>query len=137
MRAPRTVLTVERRGARPLHDNYSQTRGPTRKRAVRKTERAARESSSGRQLALRTQPVSELIAFTPCPDEIALKADRYEVDMVGRARARFVLRHVGAGGSPLHRARMLLPLIASHGKVAGAFEGTTASWLDRSPSGWD
>ena len=40
-------------------------------------------------------------------DEIALKADRYEVDMVGRARASFVLRHVGAGGSPLHRARML------------------------------
>ena len=33
-------------------------------------------------------------------DEIALKADRYEVDMVGRARASFVLRHVGAGGSP-------------------------------------
>ena len=57
-------------------------------------------------------------------DEIALKADRYEVDMVGRARASFVLRHVGAGGSPLHRARMLPPLIASHGKVAGAFEGT-------------
>ena len=44
--------------------------------------------------------------------------------MVGRARASFVLRHVGAGGSPLHRARMLPPLIASHGKVARAFEGT-------------
>lgn len=57
-------------------------------------------------------------------DEIAMKADRYEVDMAGRAGASFVLRHVGAGGSPLRRARMLPPLIASHGKVAGAFEGT-------------
>jgi HD-GYP domain-containing protein (c-di-GMP phosphodiesterase class II) len=57
-------------------------------------------------------------------DEIAMKADRYEVDMVGRAGASFVLRHVGSGGSPLRRARMLPPLIASHGKVAGAFEGT-------------
>ena len=57
-------------------------------------------------------------------DDIALKADRYEVDMVGRAGVSFVLRHVGAGSSPLRRARMLPPLIASHGKVAGAFEGT-------------
>ena len=57
-------------------------------------------------------------------DEIAMKADRYEVDMAGRAGAGFVLRHVGAGTSPLRRARMLPPLIASHGKVAGAFEGT-------------
>ena len=57
-------------------------------------------------------------------DEIAMKADRYEVDMAGRAGASFVLRHVGAGGSPWRRARMLPPLIASRGKVAGAFEGT-------------
>ena len=57
-------------------------------------------------------------------DDIALKADRYEVDMAGRAGVSFVLRHVGAGGSPLRRARMLPPLIASHGKAAGAFEGT-------------
>ena len=57
-------------------------------------------------------------------DEIAMKADRYEVDMAGRAGASFVLRHAGAGGSPWRRARMLAPLIASHGKVAGAFEGT-------------
>jgi HD-GYP domain-containing protein (c-di-GMP phosphodiesterase class II) len=57
-------------------------------------------------------------------DEIAMKADRYEVDMVGRAGMSFVLRHVGAGGSPLRRARMLPPLVASHGRVAGAFEGT-------------
>ncbi|HZE17359.1 MAG TPA: LuxR family transcriptional regulator, partial [Mycobacterium sp.] len=53
-----------------------------------------------------------------------MKADRYEVDMVGRAGMSFVLRHVGAGGSPWRRARMLPPLIASRGKVAGAFEGT-------------
>ena len=57
-------------------------------------------------------------------DEIAMKAGRYEVDMAGWAGASFVLHHVGAGGSPLRRARMLGPLIASHGKVAGAFEGT-------------
>jgi len=57
-------------------------------------------------------------------DDIALKADRYEVDMAGRAGMSFVLRHVGAGGSPLRRARMLPPLIASGGKVAGAYEGT-------------
>ena len=44
--------------------------------------------------------------------------------MAGRAGASFVLRHAGAGGSPWRRARMLAPLIASHGKVAGAFEGT-------------
>ena len=53
-----------------------------------------------------------------------MKADRYEVDMVGRAGVSFVLRHVGAGGSPVRRVRMLPPLIASGGKVAGAFEGT-------------
>jgi HD-GYP domain-containing protein (c-di-GMP phosphodiesterase class II) len=57
-------------------------------------------------------------------DEIEMKADRYEVDMVGLARASFVLRHVGAGRSPVRRAGMLPPLIASKGKVAGAFEGT-------------
>jgi HD domain len=57
-------------------------------------------------------------------DEIEMKADRYEVDMVGLARASFVLRHVGAGRSPVRRAGMLPPLIASEGKVAGAFEGT-------------
>jgi hypothetical protein len=57
-------------------------------------------------------------------DEIAMKADRYEVDMVGRAGMSFVLRHVGGGGSPIRRARMLPPLIASGGKVAGAYEGT-------------
>ena len=57
-------------------------------------------------------------------DEIAMKADRYEVDMVGRAGISFVLRHVGGGSSPVRRARMLPPLIASGGKVAGAYEGT-------------
>jgi HD-GYP domain-containing protein (c-di-GMP phosphodiesterase class II) len=56
-------------------------------------------------------------------DEIAMKADRYEVDMVGRTGVSFVLRHVGAGSSPMRRVRMLPPLIASHGKVAGAYEG--------------
>ncbi len=36
-----------------------------------------------------------------------MKADRYEVDMAGWAGANFVPSHVGAGGSPWRRARML------------------------------
>jgi HD-GYP domain-containing protein (c-di-GMP phosphodiesterase class II) len=68
-------------------------------------------------------------------DETAMKADRYEVDMVGLARAGFVLRHVGAGRSPVRRAGMLPPLIASRGKVAGAFEGTHCQLAGRVAAG--
>ncbi len=57
-------------------------------------------------------------------DDIALKADRFPVDMVGAARASFVLRHLGSGGSALHRARLLGSLVASRGELARALEST-------------
>jgi HD-GYP domain-containing protein (c-di-GMP phosphodiesterase class II)/DNA-binding CsgD family transcriptional regulator len=57
-------------------------------------------------------------------DDIALKADRFEVDMVGAERVSFVLRHVGAGGGLVRRTRLLGSLAASRGEVAGAIEAT-------------
>jgi HD-GYP domain-containing protein (c-di-GMP phosphodiesterase class II) len=57
-------------------------------------------------------------------DDIALKADRFPVDMAGAERASFVLRHVGAGGGLVHRARLLGSLAASRGALASAMEAT-------------
>ena len=60
-------------------------------------------------------------------DDIALKADRFPVDMIGAARASFVRRHVGIGGSVVHRTRLLGSLAASNRELASAFETTHCS----------
>ena len=52
-------------------------------------------------------------------DDITLKADLYADDVVGLQLAAYVLRHVGAGSSPLRRARIGVDL-ALHGR----------EWLD-------
>lgn len=57
-------------------------------------------------------------------DDIALKADRFPVDMVGAARAGFVLRHLGGDGGVAHRARLLGALVGSGRELAEAFEST-------------
>ncbi|MHB8689767.1 MAG: HD domain-containing phosphohydrolase [Solirubrobacteraceae bacterium] len=57
-------------------------------------------------------------------DDIALKADRFLVDMTPIAKARFALGHVGAGGTPRHRARLLGSLLASPSDLASMFEAT-------------
>jgi len=57
-------------------------------------------------------------------DDIALKADRFPVDMIGAARAGFVLRHLGGDGGLVHRTRLLGSLIGSGRDVAEAFEST-------------
>jgi HD-GYP domain-containing protein (c-di-GMP phosphodiesterase class II) len=50
-------------------------------------------------------------------DDIAFRADSYEVDLAGLPMLGFVLRHVGAGGSPLHRAQLATKLVASRGRA--------------------
>jgi HD-GYP domain-containing protein (c-di-GMP phosphodiesterase class II) len=57
-------------------------------------------------------------------DDIALKADRFLVDMTGIAKARFALGHLGAGGPLLHRARLVGSLLASQSDLASVFEVT-------------
>lgn len=57
-------------------------------------------------------------------DDIALKADRFPVDMSGVAKASFVLRHIGAGGGLAHRAQLLGSLVGVRGELAKAFEAT-------------
>lgn len=46
-------------------------------------------------------------------DEIAAKMDLYEIDPVGLAQARFVMRHLGAGEVGLARARTALQFVVS------------------------
>jgi HD-GYP domain-containing protein (c-di-GMP phosphodiesterase class II)/DNA-binding CsgD family transcriptional regulator len=57
-------------------------------------------------------------------DDIALKADRFPVDMIGAAKVGFVLGHLGAGGGALHRGRLLGSLVASRGEAVSALEHT-------------
>jgi hypothetical protein len=57
-------------------------------------------------------------------DDIALKADRFPVDMAGAARASFVVGHLGAGSGLVDRARLLGSLVGSRGELARAFEAT-------------
>lgn len=57
-------------------------------------------------------------------DDIALKADRFPVDMAGTARAGFVLRHLGGDGGPVNRTRLLGSLVGSGRELAEAFEST-------------
>jgi len=57
-------------------------------------------------------------------DDVALKADRFPVDMAGAAKVSFVLRHIGAGSGLAHRAQLLGALIGLRGELANAFEAT-------------
>jgi HD-GYP domain-containing protein (c-di-GMP phosphodiesterase class II) len=57
-------------------------------------------------------------------DDIALKADRFEVDFAGVARARFMWGHLGGGASPARRTQLLGSLVASRARLASMFEAT-------------
>lgn len=50
-------------------------------------------------------------------DDIAFRADSYEVDFSGLPMLGFMLRHVGAGGSALHRIRLGANLMVTGGKA--------------------
>jgi len=50
-------------------------------------------------------------------DDIAFRADSYEVDFAGLPLLGFMLRHVGAGNPPLRRARLAAGLLATGGKA--------------------
>jgi HD-GYP domain-containing protein (c-di-GMP phosphodiesterase class II) len=51
-------------------------------------------------------------------DDIALRADSYELDLAGLSMMGFMLRRVGAGRPPLQRARMAAALLATGGRGA-------------------
>jgi HD-GYP domain-containing protein (c-di-GMP phosphodiesterase class II) len=48
-------------------------------------------------------------------DDIAFRADSYDVDLAGLPMLGFMLRHVGSGSSPLHRLRLATNLVATGG----------------------
>jgi HD-GYP domain-containing protein (c-di-GMP phosphodiesterase class II)/DNA-binding CsgD family transcriptional regulator len=50
-------------------------------------------------------------------DDIAFRADSYDVDFTGLPMLGFMLRHVGAGRPPLHRLRLATNLVATGGKA--------------------
>jgi HD-GYP domain-containing protein (c-di-GMP phosphodiesterase class II) len=50
-------------------------------------------------------------------DDIAFRADSYEVDLAGLPMLGFMLRHVGAGSPALHRLRLATTLIATRGQA--------------------
>lgn len=51
-------------------------------------------------------------------DDIALRADTYQVDMAGLPLLGFMLRHAGAGGSAARQARLAGSLILTGGRAA-------------------
>jgi len=57
-------------------------------------------------------------------DDIAARADTYEVDMAGLPMLAFMLRHVGAGAAPAARARKLGSLVAGGMKDVEGFDMT-------------
>jgi HD-GYP domain-containing protein (c-di-GMP phosphodiesterase class II) len=57
-------------------------------------------------------------------DDIALRADSYDVDMVGLPMLAFMLRHVGAGSSAAQRARTLGSFLTGGIKTAEGFDMT-------------
>ena len=57
-------------------------------------------------------------------DDIALRADSYDVDMVGLPMLAFMLRHVGAGSSVAQRARTLGSFLTGGMKTAEGFDMT-------------
>ena len=50
-------------------------------------------------------------------DDIAFRADSYEVDFAGLPLLGFMLRHIGAGSPPLRRVRLAAGLMATGGKA--------------------
>lgn len=50
-------------------------------------------------------------------DDIAYRGDSYQVDLAGLPMLGFMLRHVGVGGSALHRARLATSLMVTGGKA--------------------
>src|SRR4029079_16713799 len=50
-------------------------------------------------------------------DDIAFRADSYEVDLAGLPMLGFMLRHVGAGSPALHRLRLATTLISTRGQA--------------------
>ena len=50
-------------------------------------------------------------------DDIAFRADSYEVDFAGLPLLGFMLRHIGAGSPPLHRLRLAAGLMTTGGKA--------------------
>jgi HD-GYP domain-containing protein (c-di-GMP phosphodiesterase class II) len=50
-------------------------------------------------------------------DDIAFRADSYEVDLAGLPMLGFMLRHVGAGSPALHRLRLATTLITTRGQA--------------------
>lgn len=50
-------------------------------------------------------------------DDIAFRADSYEVDFAGLPLLGFMLRHIGAGSPPLRRARLAAGLMSTGGKA--------------------
>ncbi len=50
-------------------------------------------------------------------DDIAFRADSFEVDLAGLPMLGFMLRHVGAGAPALHRLRLATNLIATRGEA--------------------
>lgn len=50
-------------------------------------------------------------------DDIAFRADSYEVDLAGLPMYGFMLRHIGAGSPPVDRARLAAKLFATGGKA--------------------
>lgn len=50
-------------------------------------------------------------------DDIAFRRDSFGVDRAGLPMLGFVLRHIGAGGSALHRLRLVAALMATGGRA--------------------
>jgi len=50
-------------------------------------------------------------------DDVALRAHTYDIDFAGLPLLGFLLRHAGAGGSPLHRAREAAWVLATGGRA--------------------
>ncbi|MDQ3940828.1 MAG: HD domain-containing protein, partial [Actinomycetota bacterium] len=49
-------------------------------------------------------------------DDIAIRADTYDVDLAGLPAFAFMLRHAGANGSPIQRMRRVTSLVATGGR---------------------
>jgi HD-GYP domain-containing protein (c-di-GMP phosphodiesterase class II) len=50
-------------------------------------------------------------------DDIAYRADSYDVDLAGLPMLGFLLRHAGAGGPALHRVRLATTLLVTRGQA--------------------
>jgi HD-GYP domain-containing protein (c-di-GMP phosphodiesterase class II) len=57
-------------------------------------------------------------------DDIAARADYYPTDLVGMNKARFVMRHVGAGEAPARRARTAIEFVVSGRSAIETMRGT-------------